>query len=451
MALDYDGASAGIFTRIGKHIKYINAYKTYASSTFVADSKAIVDLYEAADLTRIVDDEYDLWREFQDNITTMRQQLAGFVDLTITDKQTVVDEIPGLTSQDIASVLPALATQMTTDTESILKCTVTVGTVTAGAANVGNGTIILTKLLDGYNAPVAGGIPYIGNAGLNSELAVTAETMVFVVTADSYRDGATEGAESISWTGGVAGPPLDWEYEGSGPGPSLIVANNGFSIIQNGDFENFTSDVPDSWDLDLGTATTHVADDTSAGNFYRGTTGLKLLGTGAIAEIKLSQTLAPSLFRSRRCYNVSVRVKASATIAAGDLLICFVGTGYTASSTEKVSIAAAALPTSWTLYSFFIVLPAVIPSDWEIKISWSGTPTNAKSVWLDSLAIAEVVYHGGIGAVAVAGASPLAVGDRWTAAITNDNAGVFQRFFREYYRFQLPSSASPTNADALAT
>jgi hypothetical protein len=61
------------------------------------------------------------------------------------------------------------------------------------------------------------------------------------------------------------------------------------------------------------------------------------------------------------------------------------------------------------------------------------------------------VYHGGVAAAVVPGASRFAAGDRFTFTVSNDAAGVIQEAFRKNYGVQLPSSGAPTIADALAT
>jgi hypothetical protein len=111
----------------------------------------------------------------------------------------------------------------------------------------------------------------------------------------------------------------------------------------------------------------------------------------------------------------------------------------------------AAFSASGSLQTFFIVTPAVIPSDWALVIQNNGTPGASSNVYIDSVSVVEAVYHGGVAAAVVPGSSRFCVGDRFTVAISNDDAGVFQKFFRQNYKVQLPSSATPTNADSMAT
>jgi hypothetical protein len=73
-------------------------------------------------------------------------------------------------------------------------------------------------------------------------------------------------------------------------------------------------------------------------------------------------------------------------------------------------------------------------------------------VFTDDVYLSEVRYHGGVGAVVVPGSTRFAANDRFTAANTNTE-GIIQRFFRRFYRMQLPSNnaAGETILDSLAT
>lgn len=451
MAFDYDTANTGVFTRLGKLIKYVNSHLANATATLPAELKAIADQYEAADMTDQIAGLYGVYAGMQQQEAGNRQRLASFADSTLLDRVSVLNQL-ALTSASLGEVLPALVRQMIADSETVKKITTTVGSVTAASGNVGNGTVLLTKILDGYSRPTRGAASLPQYAGLDSEFA-TNETMVFECVQDSGRGGLTEGAESFSWLGKIADQQFGYNGDGSGAGPRLTVGN-GVALETDGEFELWGgtgNNTPSSWTIDNGTAGTHIFREST--NFYRGTYALKILGTGAAATIGVSQTMASSL-RGLRMYCVTVRMKASAAApAAGTFEVKFSGTGYSPGGTEVISIAHGSIPSSWTLYNFFAVMPYVIPSDMKLVCQVTSTLTNAVSVYVDALHVNEVQYHGGIGAVVVAGSTPFKVGDRFTSAISEsaENVGVFQRFFRRRYLTQLPSASSPTIDDALAT
>lgn len=449
MAFDYDTSNTGVFFRIGKLIKYINTRLASATTTLPAELKTIVDPYEAADMTGQIDGIFDDYDAMQQGVTSERNTLAGYVDNTLLDRDTVLEQL-AVTNANLDEVLPALIRQMITDSESIDASVVTLGTVTANGSNTGNGTLLITKVLDGYNSPLDGGPAIIQYAGLDSQLCVPSETMTIECIADNDRDGLPEGSESFSWKGGITDETLGWQTEGSGDGPSLTAAG-GVSLLANGTFEDFTDDEPNGWDVLAGTVATHIKETTT--QQYRGDAALHFDGDGAQASIKVSQTIPQGQMQSRRGYFVSVRLKASAASGTGSFTMMFEATGYTATSTEKVAITAGSMPTSYALYSFFICTPATLPDDWALTINNAGTPGASSNVYVDDVFIVPAVYHGGVAAVVIPGATPFAVSDRFTFTVANDAAGTIQEFFRKWYKVQLPSNnaGSETILDSLAT
>jgi hypothetical protein len=450
MAFDYDTNPTGVFFRAGKLLKYINSRLARATTDLPAELKAIADPFESADYTSIISGIFADYDSMQASVTNERTRLASWIDATLTDVPTVLRQITVANVLDgqIGTVVPALHRQMIADAKTVNRSTVTIGATTALASNQGNGTILTTKLLDGYNPPVQGASTILEYAGLDSELAVPSETMLLECVADSARDGLTEGSERFSWTGGIAGQKLDFATEGSGTGPSLTAGGNS-TLVSGGNFETWSSNVPSGWTVDAGTSGVNVLQDTTAAKVYRGSSSAKLVGDGATVTITLGQ--AVSGMSSRRLYCVSFRALASAAAGTGTLVAKFTGTGYVASATEQVSVLAGAMPVAYTLYNFWIVTPAVIPSDWRLTVSNGGTPGAGSNVWIDSLSVQEGTYHGGIAAAVVPGSSRFVAGDRLTFTVANNAAGVFQEGFRKMYKVQLPSSGAPTIADALAT
>lgn len=560
MALDYDGANSGIFTRIGKLTKYVNSHLADATTTLPAELKAIADLYEAADLTGQVSGIYGAFDGLKADVAGLRQTLAGFADATLLDRDTVLSQL-GVTLPSLPDVLAALHQRMLDDAETVRRSAVTLGSpAVPTGSNTGTGVVLVTKVLDGYSPPLLGAQSHVRYNGLSSELAVPAETMYLACVGDSMTGGTAEGAEQFNWSGGIQDGPLDYHTEGSGQGPTLTVAN-GLTLVVDGDFENWGgsgNNTPSNWTIGNGTAGTHIFRE--ATNVYRGTYGLKFLGTGAQATMGVEQSIGSSVLKARRRYLVCLRLKASGVPAAGQVEVHWSGTGYsktapaaevqsfqvsgtptggtytltytgpyggaqttaaiayTATSAtvqaalrllaglESVVVAAsagapadvthaitfrgvqgdvtqltstssltggtpvlthgtttpgvegdcvvlpaAAFPTTWMLAYFWINLPVVIPSDWKLVVQVASTLSNAVALYVDSLALAPVDYHGGVGANLVAGATRFVAGDRFSFSAANNQAGKLQDFFRQWYRFQLPSSGSPSIDDALAT
>jgi hypothetical protein len=448
MAIDYTTDPTGIFRRGGKLVKFNNAHLANATTTLPAQLVEIADKFENSDLTPQILSLYGVYRGMQNQEVANRQALASFWNNILLDVPTVVGQL-NLPTADLSLVLPALFRQMVVDGQTVQKITTTIGAVAAGAGNVGNGTVLLTKRLDGQEPPAQGAVSLPEYAGLDSEFA-TNETMVFVCTADSGRDGRTPAAEAFDWSGKAPDAAFGYNGDGSGVGPGLTVGN-GQSLATDGDFELWTGNTPTYWAPLAGTlAGTHLFQENSV--VYRGGAALKLTGDGALATVGVSQAI-PGSIRGRRMVCVSLRMRCSAVPAAGSFDVKFSGTGYTPGAGESISVAFGSMPTSYTLYNFFAVMPNAIPSDMKLLVQVSGTLSNTKSVYVDSLSLNTVPYHGGVGAVVVAGSTPFQVGDRFTAAVSEsaETVGVFQRLFRRKYQFQLPSSGAPTIGDALGS
>jgi hypothetical protein len=339
---------------------------------------------------------------------------------------------------------------MLDNSQTIKGNTVTLGTPAIVAGSLGNGTCLVDKVLDGFSVPLSGGFSHIRYNGLNSELAVPSETMQLVCTADSFTGGTQEGAESWSLTGGPAFPLFNYHAEGSGQGGSIKTAH-GDTTIQNFGFDAFTTNTPQAWTITGGLAGTDVFKETT--NVHRGAAALKFLGTGS-AKPAISQAVAASKLKPRRRYLCTIMAYVTGTPGAGNLTIKFTGTGYTASSSEKIDIALTSLTGSYALYKFYLNVPATIPPDLALTIAVTGTNLgNAAAVYLDSGSFSPVQYFGGINATVVSGTAPWVVGDRINFTVANNSAGKFQEFFRRWSSAQLPSKTDGSESinDALAS
>lgn len=449
MAFDYDTANTGVFTRIGKIVKYVNAHQTMAGTTLPAELKAIADPFEAADMTDQIDTLYDDFAGWQEDQVRLRQTLADYASNVLSDRVSVLEQL-GITSANglDATFWETLHYRMNADTETIDASYVSFGSTTAAGANHGNGTVLLTTTLDAVNAPLADGPALLSYAGIESELAVT-ETMTFECVADAL-SGSASGSEQLSWRGGIANPPFDYHSEGSGEGPTLTACGAG-GILTDGEFENWTTNTPDNWTIATGTAGTHIFHETS--NYYRSGDSLKFLGTGVQASMSVTQTLTDTI-EPGRTYNLNLRLKCSTNAPAAGNFAAQVAVTYQdgTSATQGITVAAAALTNAWTLKNAFVIFARQDITSAVLTISWTNTPTNAVSLYVDCVALQPVVYHGGLGAVVVPGSTDFWRGDKFTVAVTNDGAGTFQTFFRRKYRVQLPSDdgGTETIADSLA-
>lgn len=431
-----------VFGRIGKIVKHFNLFEAIADATVPAMVSDVATAFalQRPPVASLENDaasmktSTDAWR------TTLVQYARDyFLTAEIVDDLRVV-------SNNVDDVVTAMIDRMVADGASINASAVTLGTPTADAGNTGSGVLFASTLLDGINSPVSGFRIRRAYAGLLSQLCVPSETVTAICTADSFTDRRPTGEESFQLSGAVnRGQPISYVTEGSGSGPTFQTVE-GLTLLNNGDFEAFTSNSPDDWTIVTGVAGTHIFMSTS--EHWRDAASLRLLGDGVLSAIQLTQAVTVTPLELMA---ISVWIKADAGISAGTLAIRFIGTGYTASSSEKIEIAPAALPTSWTHYKAFVVPPADLPTDWKLSIEWSGSPQSARNVYLDSLTVSKPQYHGGVAYAISAGDIDFVRGDRFSITTANSQSGVFQEFFRRAFNCQLPSSGAPTILDSLAT
>jgi hypothetical protein len=272
--------------------------------------------------------------------------------------------------------------------------------------------------------------------------------MTITCIADSYTDGLTPGNEKFQISGPI-GQTNVWGIgtEGTGQGPQFATLQAS-TLIQNASFTGTNGQIPTSWAVTAPATVANCQVDNTVS--FLGGTSVAFIGDGATATIQLTQT--PGNLKPMRRYAFAVAYKASvAATGAQSLLIQFAGTGYTAASTEKISIPGNSWATSWAVVNFSINIPATLPSNFTLTISLTGTVPGGTKVWFDCIGFDAPTFENGLGFVATTGSTPFVRGDKFTSVIGNDYAGVFQTFFRRQFGVQLPSSGSPTIANSLAT
>lgn len=437
-----------LFTLLGKTIKAVNNRLAYYSE-LDTDEAAIESVYSAQSRYDLLADVPNTWLNFKNSVLSWIATLNAKTVQTLTDPVLVLANLPLGSSNSINQVLPYLIADMVTQSKSVAANTVTIGSVSTSSTNPSVGSLLTSKVLDGYSSPGSNLMACPTYNGLDSELSVD-DSVTIVCTQDSEASGIAEGFEVFQWLGlPPAANQFGWNATGSGTGPS-IKPLNAESYFTNLEFENFSTNTPTAWTLDSGSAGTQILKE--ATTVQRGTYALELLGDGSLATIQISQAPTVALVPLRR-YCFAVWVQGTTATASGALTIQFEGTGYSASSSEKISMDATALSaaTSWTLKHFFINMPREIPDDMKLVIKVTGTLTAAKSVFLDGACFGPVTFYNGINVAIVCGNDKFLVGDKFTFTTSNDDNGVIQTHFRKQFGVQLISSGSPNIADSLAT
>lgn len=460
-------AYAALWAEIGEFVEAANAFSGFAvtigtQETEILDQLALTSMFDMfGDITSTME-------TYKDEVVDQAEQMAVWAEDRFLDWQTMLDEIPLMTtSTGITELLLALYKVMVADGQTLNASTVTVGSIFTEMQEGADGALFISKVLDGYNEPTEGGTACpdyiqdlsnpIGSGrfpgehadyeGTYSQLSFPSDKMYLVCT------GQTEDSEMFDWIGELESrSPYDWKYGGAGEGPSVIVMNSG-NKVSGGGFETFSSDVPSGWTLDAGAATENVSQETTI--VKRGSGCLKLVGNGNIASIQLSQTVS-GLTKGRR-YVLGCWVRSTAGFGRGTLTIQMEGTGYTAGvngvEKERIQLTAAELAglTTWETRYFFFNTPMVIPSDFKVVIKLDGTPWG--TVYVDGMALKEAVYHNGVCVGILNGGTRFQEGDRFKFTVTNDGAGLFQDFMRRNFGIQMPSddSGGETISDALCT
>lgn len=364
----------------------------------------------------------------------------------------VVNADTPLAAKTIDRALAELISQMDAASESVKAATVSAA-VTAGGSNIGD-----AQLVCGVKGP----------DGLSREY-VVAETITATVTQD--RNGGTDaGSEVLTVTSPAASTSshaYDWPT-GSGLSTTLTVvdpeldAQTTGNLLTNSDFEDFTTNVPDSWSILVGTAGTSVLKSTSP-TFGDGTASLQFVGDDAELT-SIAQTLTTLEAATVYAFNAWVRV--DVTPANGTLAFELVDGSNAiiaddAGTNNQTTKALTGVSTPWVAVNGFFRTPTNLPSTIKMRVRLSAALEDTRSVYVDYLALtpATELYTGGPYAAVFRGATDVILRDVWTTAIANNmtaNGAVFQNLFQRWFDMrglglQLPSSGAPTQADSLVS
>lgn len=452
MPLNYET----IFEDLGVFLKAANQLRDTATGSGTP-TPHIPNLLDSINSTlnsnstdHILDGVNTLFSSVSDTMSGFAAEVAQKCDQRLLDRLTVLNELLTSDSGSLSTVLRELIRAMNRDGQAVLQSMVSLGTPSPLAGNVGNGTVLVTKVLDGYSSPGSGLPAHLQYKGLNSELAVPSETVTLTCTSDSSSQSVAEGQETFLLEGQL---PLDgsWDWKSEGSGERRTVpTDNAYQIMANRDLEAFGTDgTPVSWEATTGLAGTDFVPDYVDANVYRGNAAMKFPAAGG--DVVLEQTLSNSLINANRQYRLSWAWKVTgATTGTIQLEVYSASQPSLFSAGQKVTQTfSGATSTNWALQSVLLTMPASLPDDLVFRLS---STTVDGDVWIDSMAFAPVTYSGGLGYNILAGSTSFSVDDRFTVINSNQEA-VFQKFFRRVYGVQLPSatSGSETIPDSYAT
>ena len=444
-------AHATLFGRLGRIFDHFASVKAFKSTldTEIADT---VTNFSGADL--------DMLGLLLRNHEVRKSDANGVAgDLQAAAVKTLIDTVDdnfSITKRTTYEAVAELIRQMLIDSKTVDGNTVSVASTSAGGSNVGNGTLVVSEI-----APVldrAKNRP--GNIAVQT---IKTETITARCTEDSTAKTTAEANEKFHVYGQRQEDRFDEDWP-RGSGASVMVAaasprvnggrGPGKNVVHNGDFEEFTSNLPDHWTLASGTAGTHVF---AAGAGATQANALKFVGDGS-TNPKITQTLRTTggslgQLNTDKPYTISFLVKYATARPGQTLRVSVTSDGSTVYNSGTVSrsmqavVLSSALNTSYTLVTLKCFTPLALAKNSVVTIDFAGNIDNNSEVFIDDLVIAQMYEMGpGLGAVQIVpGVTSYRAGDEFTAAITNNNEGAIQNEFDRFFGMQALGLALPGN------
>lgn len=442
--------SGGLFTRLGHLIYGVGLVSTYQGTTLPGRVGTIQGDYASTDQD-LVNSLYSWLGSAQSGAQGFASNLRSLAQSTVTQ---MCDEALTMPDTTYQTALAALVNYLVANSQSVQANTITVGSVTPGGSSTGNGVVLVGK----HNA-----------SGTINEY-IFSETITATVTRDSVTGGAVAGQESLSFAGQAAVTnQLSYLWPaGSGgrvsvqalaPGTGRTGTTN---QLNNGNFESFAANVPNSWHVKAGTAGTQILQ--STGQHYDGASSLQFAGDGTTNTAVATQFGVDFTATAQPIDQLAVNLwlKIDAVPAAGVLSVELVdGSGTQlldeAGNASAFTVALTSATTSWVAYGGHLRTPRVLPAQVWLQLRLSTALSNTKNLYMDRVTMARPLslYPGGPVLSVHSGSTAFIAGDSFTFALTNGRNGALQTGCDRLLGLRnagliLPSVASsPTLSDAL--
>jgi hypothetical protein len=448
MAITFDGTN-GLFTRLGKLAGLAEAVRLHQSDikTRIAGIMAeysSADAYMVADLAASIDAKLAQAGSILADIQAAAE--TTLIETCVADS--AISSTGILEARDVQSALLYTIRAMKAQSETVQETTVKKAAVSAIAGNTGNGTVLYS------NIP-----PLALQSASASFPNVRSERLEVRCIEDAQSKFIRAGSERFQVRGLPAYPNVDYRFPG-GSGtrmemrsvdPAAGVGARYENLARNGGFEQFTSNVPDYWTVNVGTAGTHFASESTVVN--RGSFAFRFIGNGATLasiEQKLADdTGTPLSLVSDRLYCLAVIARMSAGASAGVVRVSVMNT------TTSTPVSGATFNISYTIGTayvwshVFFRAPLSLPNAMSIRIEQTTAINSGATMYLDSVVLCEAqqIAPGGTGIVIVPGSANWVVNDALIIQNTNNAEGEWNtevdRLFAMYERgLLLPSAAS---------
>jgi hypothetical protein len=470
MAITYTGTN-GLFTRLGKLFQVATVLNTFRSTLsneiddvfaeFTSGSAPFThpegpfDVYQIEPLNK----QKDLTEAYFTNIDAVIQtSLMNIINGAVRDGlKKPADNFHEAFSFLVEDMLTYSAGFFVTE-----HALTTAGTLAAGSANVGNGTVLVSN-----NRPIA----HAGATG-KIESRIRSEEIRAICTAD-LSNGLGGGNEIFVFEGEEQKPRFSKEWPGgSGAIQDVQVTSAGKSntrrdgaginILQNSDF-NLWSDATNCELWTFGGTGNNLAhtnggqggsltvdtqrvtsSDLSVGGVFgeRGQYNIQFNGNGSFKHTATQKTNSsdgtPSRVKGNCSYFWSCRIRANHhSISSGVLrLSLFNGSSSTIADTSvSVDFSSVNLTNSWTHLSGEIQLDRnTTVEDLRVVIEFTTALQADRSLVMAELVFAmpRPLYLAGPKVLVVRGETDYRTNDTFTLTYVNNYAGVFQKFFDQY-------------------
>lgn len=387
---------------------------------------SLITQYTSSGVENLIGEVNEVFDGIISALETETQTLINLGISRLTDRETVTEEIPQLTSNSIDDVIVELVREMNEGSVSVQRSIVTLTEGTHSLTNTNPGEIILTKKLSGTIRPGNTFSVNINNAGVDSELSLDDTIKITCI------DDGTKGSESFQMTGIEPAQQSPFaSNQGGNVGVSTLSPRTGDSLISNF-FENFTDNEPDDWTFtgDVG----DILEETTI--VMVGSSSLKMVaGLGGDVSYNIFSLLEPN---NELCFYFYLKREAT---AAGSLDVDVEING---SSVVNDTVTIDATYDDWTLVQYKFMVPNDIGIDDGTTFLKLTNGATTASIFIDGGALIEFEYHGGFGIVITEGEDKFVRGDLFNLTVATDDGGKFQRSTSRSFGQQWASSGTPT-------
>lgn len=462
MALTYDGTN-GLFTRLGRLVEFMDQVRTHQNNLKTLLSN-VQNQYSSTDAWMI-----DV---LSGNIEARIAEAGGVLnDVRAAAERTLVEmcfaeantsgAVNVMRSKSVQDALVWLIREMDKDSETVNGTTVNKSGASYGASNTGNGVFVFNTEAFDTLLKSTNDFPNIRSEAIEARC-----------IQDAQSGAIQRGSEVFELRGQPGYASLDYRFP-AGSGRSITVTTIsasvdagaiGQNLLTNSDLEDQTSNVPDQWSVVSGTAGTHFATETGAGNFYRGAKALKLIhGTGTTFNIRQqfgSANGTVGRLTPDRPYVIAFAAKKDATatgvirLSVKDSAGAIINSGDFTSPTNAFlySYNVASFTTSYALYTLTLRTPRAMASDLYFHLESTTTIATA-SVYIDEIILAELspLAPGGQAMGMIAGSTDWVIDDNGRFTFTNNNEGEFVRAFDRLFDMYGKGLSLPANYSGAET